>query len=384
MISITMKRLLTQGFLSPRYLLAAGMISAACFGHDAMAADKTPKVAVARPTLTVTVEKALTAKLPVKFAANGSIVAWQETIIGAQANGLRLSEVHVNVGDEVRRNQVLASFAPEMIDAELAQAKANLAETEAEAANATANGDRARSLRTSGALTAQMINQYLTAEQTARARVEAQRAALVLHQLRLEQTRVLAPDRGVISARSATVGAVVPAGQELFRLIRQNRLEWRAEVTTAEMTQLKKGTVASVVTSHGAVVKGRVRMVAPTVDIQTRSGLVYVDLPAHPELKAGMFAKGEFELGGSTAVLVPPQAVVVRDGFTYLFRLGADNRVERIKVRIGRRDQNKVEVLSGLPADVSVVVSGASFLNDGDLVKVVQSPVPGSVPAPGS
>ena len=60
-----------------------------------------------------------------------------------------------------------------------------------------------------------------------------------LQQLRLRQTRVLAPDNGVISARSATVGAVLPAGQELFRLIRQGRLEWRAEVAAADLARLK-------------------------------------------------------------------------------------------------------------------------------------------------
>jgi HlyD family secretion protein len=115
-------------------------------------------------------------------------------------------------------------------------------------------------------------------------------------------------------------------------------------------------------------------MVAPTVDPQTRNALVYVDLPAHPDLRAGMFARGEFLLGQSDALTVPQEALVVREGFTYLFVLGADQRVQRLKVQPGRRAGERVEILSGLDAGAPVVVRGAGFLNDGDLVRVASGP----------
>jgi RND family efflux transporter MFP subunit len=186
---------------------------------------------------------------------------------------------------------------------------------------------------------------------------------------------VLAPDAGVISARTATVGAVVGNGTELFRMIRQGRLEWRAEVTSSELRQLKPGVKAMVRAANGSEQTGRVRMVAPTVDPQTRLALVYVDLPqgdagAAP-FKAGMFASGQFELGTSDAMTVPQQSIAVRDGFSYVFRLNADRRVSQLKVQTGRRLAERIEVLGGLPADATVVVSGAGFLNDGDLVHEV-------------
>jgi RND family efflux transporter MFP subunit len=194
--------------------------------------------------------------------------------------------------------------------------------------------------------------------------------------LRLKYTQVLAPDAGVISARTATVGAVVGNGTELFRLIRQGRLEWRAEVTAAELGRLVVGTRVSITAGSGAPLQGRVRMVAPTVDPQTRTGLVYVDLTTSPQGKAGavkpgMFARGEFELGNSQALTVPQQAVVVRDGFSYAFRLNADQRVSQVKLTTGRRVGERVEVLEGISPDAVLVASGAGFLNDGDLVKVV-------------
>ena len=219
-------------------LAVAGLLATlVVFATSTVQAADERKPATAKPALTVTVTQLQPASLPVLLAANGSIAAWQEAIVGTEANGLRLADVKVNVGDVVKRGQVLATFAPDTVNADLAQTRAAVAEAEANAAEAAANAQRARDLQPTGALSAQQTNQYLTAERTAQARLEAQRAAAKVQQLRLQQTQVLAPDSGVISARSATVGAVLPAGQELFRLIRGGRLEWRAEVPSAEMVR---------------------------------------------------------------------------------------------------------------------------------------------------
>jgi RND family efflux transporter MFP subunit len=358
-------------------LLACTLVASALLGaFSASAAD--PKTAPARPALTVTTALPSQATLPVKLSANGNIAAWQEAVVGSEVNGLRLTEVRVNVGDSVRKGQVLAVFAAETVRADVAQARAALMEAEANALDAAGNAARARTLQTTGALSTQQINQYLTLEQTARARVEAARATLAVQQTRLRQTTLLAPDSGVISARNATVGAVVGAGAELFRLIRQGRLEWRAEVTSNELGRIRTGTGVDVVAANGAHLAGKVRMVAPTVDPATRAALVYVDLPAAMQgstpAKAGMFARGEFELGSTGALTVPQQAVVVRDGFNYVFRLNRDSRVSQLKVQTGRRLADRIEVTGGLAPETEVVVSGAGFLNDGDLVRKVGAP----------
>lgn len=325
-----------------------------------------------RAALTVQIAPPQRTVLAQRLAANGNIAAWQEASIGAESNGLRLTEVHVNVGDTVQAGQILATFASEMVQAEIAQARASLLEAQAHAAEAASNAERARTLhlQASGALSAQQIEQYTTAAQAAQARVEAAHALLQVQQLRLRQTQVRAPDSGLISARSATVGAVVGAGVELFRMVRKGRLEWRAEVTATELARLRTGIAVQMTAASGASVQGQLRKIAPTVDPQTRNALVYVDLPAHPDLRAGMFARGEFLLGQSDALTVPQEALVVREGFTYLFILGADQRVQRLKVEPGRRSGEQVEIIAGLKTDASVVVRGAGFLNDGDVVRV--------------
>ena len=330
-----------------------------------------------RPALTVTTAMPSQESLPIRLHANGTVFAWQEAIIGSESNGLQLTDVRVNVGDKVRRGQVLATFSTATTQADVLQARAALLEAEANAADARNNAERARTLQSTGALSTQQINQYLTTEQTAKAKAEAAKATLQAQEVRLAQTRVLAPDDGVISARSATVGAVVGAGTELFRMIRQGRLEWRAEVTSEELGKLAPGTMATITAANGTETTGKVRMIAPTVDTQNRVALVYVDL-LQPETKAaapvraGMFASGYFALGTSNAITVPQQCVVVRDGFSYVFGLNADHRVTQLKIQPGRRLGDRIEVVSGIAPDALLVASGAGFLNDGDFVNVVQ------------
>ncbi len=368
---------MNPSFVTPQRAAAAlavlALLTGGAVALRAQAADPAPAKAAPKAALTVTVTQAQRAPLANAISANGSIAAWQEAIIGAESNGQRLAEVRVNVGDTVRRGQVLASFTAALPQAELAQSKAVVAEAEATLAEAAANAQRARELQATGALSAQQINQFFTAERTAQARLDALRAAAQVQQLRLAQSQVLAPDHGVISARSATVGAVVPAGMELFRLIRQGRLEWRAEVVASELAQIKPGQTVRVSAAGGKPVTGRVRMVAPTVDAATRNGLVYVDLPQPGAIKAGMFARGEFELGSSSALTLPQSAVLLRDGFSYVFTLGADNKVAQTKVAVGRRVGERIELTGGLDAGARVVATGAGFLADGDTVRVVDA-----------
>jgi RND family efflux transporter MFP subunit len=298
-------------------------------------------------------------------------MAWQEASIGTEANGLRLASVNVNVGDVVQRGQGLAVFAAETVTADLAQSRAAVAEAEAALAEATDNAQRARILQTTGAMSAQQINQYITAERTAQARLAAVQAAERVQQLRLAQTRVLAPDDGVISSRSATVGAVLPAGQELFRLVRRGRLEWRAEVAASELAKLKPGQIARVTPVGGETMEGTLRVVAPTVDTQTRNGVVYVDLQPDAAARAGMFARGEFDVGTDRTMTLPQSAVQLRDGFSYVLRIGADSKVMQTKVSVGRRTGDRIEITGGIEASERVVESGGSFLGDGDLVRVI-------------
>ena len=329
----------------------------------------------ARPALTVRLTTPQTLDWPQSLPANGNVVAWQEAVIGPEIANYRITDVRVQVGDRVKKGQVLARIADDTVASEQAEAKAAVAELEASAAEAKANAERARDLREKGFYSAQLNTQYQTAQHTAQARLAAGQARLQAASLRMDKTGVLAPDDGVISARSATVGSLTQPGQELFRLIRGGRLEWRAEVPSADLGKVQAGVVATLTAPGGETVKGTVRAVAPSVDPQTRNGLVYVDLPAAGAVRAGMFARGEFQLAQSPALTLPQSAVLLREGFAYVFRIEAGPestaKVVQTKVGTGRRDSEQHVEVTGLDAAAQVVASGVGFLADGDTVRIV-------------
>lgn len=327
-----------------------------------------------RPALTVTVTALRADSWPIELTANGSIEAWQEIVIGSEVSGLRLAEVAVDVGDQVHAGQLLARLNDETVRAGLVQTRAALAEAEAMLVEARANAQRAGTLGKSGVLSAQQLEQYRTAGQTAVARVQAQRARLQTEEQRLAWTRIVAPADGIVSVRAATSGSIVHPGAELFRLIRDARLEWRAEMSDEQLVRVEVGQPVQLTTTGGTSVDGRVRVVAPTVDARTRMGLVYVDLPPSAAVRAGTFARGRIVLDWTPAQTLPQTAISLRDGFAMVFRVDDEERVTQTKVHTGRRVGDRVEIIDGLEPGARVVETGAGFLVDGDRVHVVEAP----------
>lgn len=366
---VVRRPLLLAGVSAAALLLALGLHTQ----HSLAQAERNDAApAVTRPALTVKAVKPESADWASTLSAHGSVTAWQEVVIGPEVGGYRLAEVFAQVGDRVKKGQLLARIDSDTLAAELAQSRAAAAEAQAQLDEAAQDAQRARGLAESGALSTQQVQQYLTAEQTARARLDSAQARVQVDQLRLNHTRVVAPDAGVISARQATVGSLAQQGQELFRLIRNDRLEWRAEVTASELANVQPGMPVrlTVPGEEDSPIAGQVRTVAPTIDPQTRNALVYVDLPPGSPARAGMFARGELVLGTRAALSLPQSAVLLRDGFSYVFTIGDDNRVTQTKVTTGRRQGDRVEVLDGLSAQARVVAGSVAFLSDGDQVKL--------------
>lgn len=361
----------------PVALAAAGALAAAVVGASGCQQVNAPARVPAAAVLAVEVTRAEQALLPIRVPATGSIEAWQEASVGAEVDGLRLTAIHVNVGDVVRRGQVLAVFHSDLLRADVAEAIAVTAQARAELTEAEANARRMHELDTSGLVSKQQAHQYAVAAMTARSRLDAARAAEARQRLRLDQTRVLAPNDGVITSRTATVGAVVPAGQELFRLILEGRLEWRARVGAADLPRLIPGQIARL-DARKAAITGRVRMIAPALSNETRDGLVYVDVPHDPALRAGAFARGYIDVGQGMAVTVPQSAVLLRDGFHYVMNVGPKSNVVMKKVAIGRRVAGRVEILAGVAPNEAIIASGLGFLGEGDSVRVVAAATPGA------
>lgn len=331
-----------------------------------------PAAADAKAALTVELVAPHVSSWPARLEVNGSIAAWQEAVVGAEVSDLKLEEVLVNVGDVVIKGQLLARFNADGPTADLALAEAGVAQAEALAARAGDKAARARRLGDSGGLSDEDLLQHEADEKTSAAQLASARAQLQIQRLRLLHIEVRAPDDGIISSRSATVGAVTGSGTELFRLIRQGRLEWRAMVPADQLSRVTRDQLATLRPAGQPALTGFVRQVSPVVDSGTLNGMVYVELPGPGSLRAGMFVSGDILFPATPSLHVPESALVFRDGFQYVMKVdGSSNRVRQIKVSTGRRFERSVEILGpGLTVADRIVRSGGSFLNEGDAVRV--------------
>lgn len=353
-----------QALLLP-FVLGTGILAPTAHAQSVAAATS----AAAKARLTVTAGLAQRADWPQVISASGAVVAWHEAQVSARSSGLALVDVLADRGTRVRRGQVLARFDDRTPRAELAQADASLAQAQANAQQAVLNRDRTLSLRSSGAVSEQDELQAVTSAATALAQRDQAKASVDAARVRLDHTVVTAPDNGTISSRSATLGQVASSGQELFRLIRQDRLEWRAEVPPQQLAALQPGQAAEVTLPDGRTWGGKVRLVNPALDGASRLALVSVDLAPGSSARASMYLQGRLLVGRAAAVVVPAESIVLRDGRAYAFLLKGE-RARRVAVTTGRREGALVEVLQGVPEGSTVVVRGAGFLSDGDTVQI--------------
>jgi len=320
--------------------------------------------------LTVTAAEMQPVDLARTIAMNGSIFAWQDVIIASEVGGYRVAEVNVDVGSSVKRGQVLVELSTALLAADVATKQAIVNQRVAEAVNAEAALQRAQSLSAMNVLSQSDLDKLSSEALVKRAGVESARADLQASSLRLKFTNVTAPDDGVITSRTVTVGQIAQAGGEMLRLLRNNRIEWRGEVPESRLGELAPGQPVIITTADGAVVNGSIRVVAPTITSTNRTGIVYVDLPPSDQLRPGMFARGDVEIGRSPAFTVPLQSVVSSDGYSYVFVLKTDSTVERRRVETGAVRAAEIEVVEGIKTGEMIVGKGAGFLKDGDLVNV--------------
>lgn len=357
-------------------VLAAALLVAGCGGGDEAAED-----AKAAPQgLAVSLAPVVEREVERVVVVSGPVAAVEEMQLGVEVPGLRVTRLNVDVGQAVARGQVLLELDARTLDSELAQAQAAYREAEAGAALAQSNLTRSEALVRDRLVSAASVDELRAARVQSQARVTTARAARDAAQLRRDFATLRAPAAGVVSKRLVQPGQVVAAGTPLLHLIRGGRLEWRAELSDAELARVEVGDRVSI-RADTTRVDGRVRAVSPGVDATTRTGTVYADLPDAGPLRAGSFVEGRIATGAANAPTVPTAAVVQRDGVAYVFTVDGTT-ARRVRVRTGAASGDRVEVIDGVRAGQQVVAAGAGFLADGDTVRIVPAAAaPDRVPA---
>jgi RND family efflux transporter MFP subunit len=284
---------------------------------------------------------------------------------------LRIATVLVEPGTRVAAGQALLELDRRTLDVQARQAEASLAQARASLELARSQAARGETLLAQNLISGANFDELRANRSKAEAGLAAAEAERDAARLRLGFATLRAPDAGLISARNAQPGQIVSAGTELLRLIRRGRLEWRAEVAEIDLPSLKVGSAVQLRAPDGSRVAGTIRAVSPAIDPKTRAALIYADLPEPGALRAGMFAEGRLTVGRAEVSVVPRESVVFRDGFPFVFVLGEGDRVAQRRIETGAAQGDFLEVRSGLAAGERIVVKGAGFLGDRDLVKVV-------------
>ncbi len=321
------------------------------------------------------------------LSADGTINAKDTANVSAKVNGVAIERILVEEGDRVRVGQVLAVFDTDAMEQQVLQAQADVEEAEATLANASADAARVLPLIDIDAISKQEADRYRTSEVRARASLQASKARLSNQLLTLENAKAVAPVSGIISEKMVEVGQVA-GGDPLFTIIKGGVLEWRADIDPKLVGDINVGTPVQVSLPGGDTVMGQVNRIAPTAD-NNRQITIYASLAANSKIRAGMYQTGEFLLGSTSTQTIPNSAVVSNDGYDYVMlvtesTIREDRSMGRIKqqrVTLGERLGESVAVSEPLPSDSRIVKQGGSFLNDGDLVRVVNGVTQTSKPA---
>lgn len=329
---------------------------------------------------------------------SGTLVAREEAMVGVQIDGLRIAEVLAEDGDTVAAGQVLARLDRSQLDALAAQSDAALARAESAIAQARAqveqfeatlvqvraDYERGKQLGT-GVLTQASMDQRLALAKTTQAQLDGARSALGVAmadrksqeaqrrelEVRIARTEVRAPVAGVVSRRSARVGALaMGSGEALFRIIEKGALDLDAEAPDDTLLRTRVGMAAQVTIGAEAPIPGTIRLIASEVDKATRLGRIRIALPTASAGRIGAFASAVVEITSREGVAVPASAVT-RGERGRAVQVVVDGRVDVRRVETGLAFRDLVELTEGVKPGETVVARAAAFLRAGDAVRPI-------------
>ena len=333
-----------------------------------------------KPVLAVETVTPSQSNLSKDLTADGTISPENTSNVSGKVEGVAIDRVLVKEGDLVKKGQVLAIFDTDAIQQQLTQSQAELAEAESNYNLAKKDAERVLPLLDIGAISQQEADRYRATAEQAAASVAASRARLNNQNINLRNAKVTAPVTGVISEKTANVGSI-PGPEPLFTIIEDGKLEWQAQVDPNKVGEINIGTPVEVSLPNNKSVTGKVTRISPTAEDGSRQITIYASLARHPNARAGMYQRGTFKLGNNTKTTIPVSAVVTQDGYDYVMQVKAIkdenrktiHRVSRVKVKLGERQGDRVELLEPLSGNATIVRQGGSFLTDGDIVRIAET-----------
>jgi len=352
------------------------------------------------PPPAVSVVEVVTAEFTETAVVSGSLVPRDEILVTPEVEGFRVLDLRVDESDRVKKGDVLATLVSESLDAQIAQNDASLARADAAISRArseivaatarleeaTSAFERAKPLQNSGYLSKSTFDQREAAATTAQAQLVAARDGLKLAQAekgqveaqrrglewRLANTKVTAPEDGIVSRRDAHIGALASSSAKpMFHIIARGEVELDAEVIETELARIHVGQKARINVAGVGEILGTVRLISPEINADTRLGKVRIFLGDDPKLRIGGFARGVIDTAEARGLSVPTAAVVFDSSGTFV-QVVRDGRVERRVIETGLVADGLVQVRKGLALGDVVVAKAGTFLREGDAVRAVR------------
>ncbi|MFA7585939.1 MAG: efflux RND transporter periplasmic adaptor subunit, partial [Novosphingobium sp.] len=285
--------------------------------------------------------------------------------------GGQVVQVLVEPGQWVSEGQVLAVIDRSVQSEQTSALAAQISVAQADARLAQANLDRALKLVDRGFISKADVDRLTATRDAATARVRVAGAQLGEMQARVRRLNVVAPDAGLVLERKVEPGQVVSSGSGvLFRLAKGGEMELLARLSETDLAQISSGISAQVTPVGSALTfTGQVWQVAPVIDPQTRQGIARIALAYAPELRPGGFASAEIIAGTIVAPVLPESAVLADNQGTYVYIVGADNKVARRAIKTGLVTENGVVIVEGLTGSERVIQKAGAFLTAGETVK---------------
>jgi HlyD family secretion protein len=339
-------------------------------GHTADPALTTLATQQALPLVSVAAPGVTAVTSTVTFT--GTIAARYDMPIGIEGDAGRIIAVYVEAGDHVKRGQLLAKIDESVWQPQVNRLMASLEQARAQAALSAAEYRRAAAVESAGALSAEEIEKRRALSVTDAASVKVADAMLAEAEARLNRTRVIAPTDGTVLTRRAEVGQTAsPGGDALFRLASGGEIEMRGQVAEQDMSVLTVGQSATVhLVGSAQSYDGHVRLLGAIIDPLTRLGDIRIALKPDPALRPGAFARGSVTVNKAERPVLPQTAVLSDLKGTYVYVIGAENRVERRDVQIGGTMSAGIIINKGLTGAERVVTTAAGFLREGEKVNI--------------
>jgi HlyD family secretion protein len=356
-----------RSVLAAAALLASTGLLAAC--------QPAPKANIEAPPRAVRVARVQNQPLASALTVSGLLTPREEAAVTSELGGYRVLKVFVDQGDWVKEGQPLAQLDDTLLRSQIAQQQANLTQQVLAAERAESQAKNVAGLDNQGVLSQEDIDTRRYQGKSARASAVAAQAQLDDLKTRQARLTLRAPVSGRVLARYVRPGdlpAGQTAGQPLFRIARDGLIEIDADVPEGDLGKLRPGQSADVTLPDGSHVAGQVRLISPEVDQQSKLGHVRILLPVRPDLRPGGYAYARLPDVKTTGLVAPDKAVSYDADGAAVFVVDTSNHVHRIPVRTGNRSGGFVELLQGPPAGSRVLITGASFVLDGDKVAPVE------------